>query len=329
MPAGLTLRQIWGAGDGVVWAVTTESERDEVAQTKPGSILRWDGTAWTSVFSTAKGLTSIAGASGNDLWAGGTEGIFHGVVGASGQLEWNLDTSLPAGRVTSIWCADANRTWAVADGAIYRRDALGGGAWRLDPTIPTLPMNAAYARVWGSPSALFVAGGRFEPAEVFGAQILWRSSLPGADGTWHPILEQMDLKPSFSAAAFVPPASVWALSTQGGTPEFWGDNLVTNAFVVGRANPNGEYAITSERLGATDILRAVWGRSESDVWIGGSYGQLRHWNGTRFDTARTALRGLDIQDGIVQNGFHSIWGDADGDLWVVGREVALHRKASP
>ena len=64
LPQGNTLRGLWVSGASDVWAVG-----------QAGTILHWDGSAWTSVPSgTTNGLLGVWGSGASDVWAVGERG---------------------------------------------------------------------------------------------------------------------------------------------------------------------------------------------------------------------------------------------------------------
>jgi hypothetical protein len=66
----------------------------------------------------------------------------------------------------------------------------------------------------------------------------------------------------------------------------------------------------------------VWGRAKSDHWVGGEYGRLRHWDGSMWVQAKTTITKYPDTTTL-----HAVWGDAQGELWVVGEGLAMHRAA--
>jgi hypothetical protein len=59
-----TLNDVWGSGSSDVWVVGGN-----------GTVLHWDGSAWTRVTSgTSEALLSVWGSGPGDIWAVGTYG---------------------------------------------------------------------------------------------------------------------------------------------------------------------------------------------------------------------------------------------------------------
>ena len=67
LPQGNPLWSVWGSASTDVWAVGLG-----------GTILHWDGSAWSPVASgTVNSLTSVRGSASNDVWAVGDGTILH------------------------------------------------------------------------------------------------------------------------------------------------------------------------------------------------------------------------------------------------------------
>jgi hypothetical protein len=68
-------------------------------------------------------------------------------------------------------------------------------------------------------------------------------------------------------------------------------------------------------LSPSSDLTRIWGRSESDLWVVGWYGLIRHWNGTGWEVEVSPTR--ELLDGI--------WG-TDGQVWAVGTGGVILRR---
>jgi hypothetical protein len=101
-------------------------------------------------------------------------------------------------------------------------------------------------------------------------------------------------------------------------------NSSAPGFVRGLPTLGQTYAFTFVAHGPSvgPLSNFVWGRSADDAWIGGEYGRLRHWDGTAWTQAKTTI--TKYPDTTTLN---AIWGNASGELWVVGEGIAMHRDA--
>lgn len=130
LPQGNTLNGVWGSRTNDVWAVGDS-----------GTIVHWNGTAWSLVASgTPYNLYGVWGAGANDVWAVGASGTILRWNGTA----WSSVQSPTTNRLTAIWRRDDNDVWAVGGDKALRwsgtswYSALGGLA------------GTVYNGVWGS-----------------------------------------------------------------------------------------------------------------------------------------------------------------------------------
>src|SRR5262249_51195651 len=100
------------------------------------------------------------------------------------------------------------------------------------------------------------------------------------------------------------PLSVWGASAD----DLWfaGGGLGSGpgALILRHDGSGFHEMATSE----TRTLWWVWGRSSSDVWLGGEMGAALHWDGTRLQSPTTN----------PTDTLYGVWGSADNDVWAVG-----------
>ena len=347
LPPKSFLRDVWSAGDGVVWAVGW-SDRQLIAA--PGTILRWDGKAWASQFKAEGRLNAIWGSSPTDIWVGGDGGLFHGTGPSSAAITWTKVRTEP---IQSIWGSGPNDVWAVGhtkdwrvffDGKVLHYQgpsADGGDGWEIDPISSRA---AAYVKVWGS-SADDVWIGASELStcgfpQCDGSRGFALRRRPDGDGgfTWSEaeadfggVILGTGIHPGsqFSAGASIG-GNVWLTGskapTEYGVPTY--DVIFTGTSKTGGS---GDYTWSSGTFG-TCLLpgsiqckglwfsRAVWGKTPEDVYVAGDFGQLRHWNGTGFSLVKTTIEKVPLT-----TSFFGMWGSSSTDLWIVGDEIALHK----
>jgi hypothetical protein len=140
LPQGNPPRSVWGSGPNDVWAVGDA-----------GTILHWNGTAWTGVPSgTGNDLYGVWGSGPNDVWA----------VGAGGTvLHWNGTawTGVSSGTTNylrSVWGSGASDVWAVGDAGTILH--WNGTAWTRASGPPD-----SLEGVWGSGTGDVWAVGEF------------------------------------------------------------------------------------------------------------------------------------------------------------------------
>lgn len=100
--SGWLIYDIWGIDANNVWAVAGGSGG--------GRVLKWNGSAWSAIHSSAAGLRSLWVGSANNIWAVGDNGFVTHFDGST----WTSHTA-PTGTNTllGVWGADANNVWIV------------------------------------------------------------------------------------------------------------------------------------------------------------------------------------------------------------------------
>jgi hypothetical protein len=123
---------VWGSASTDVWAVGWS-----------GTILHWDGSAWSPVSRGINAdLRGVWGSASTDVWAVGWSGTI---------LHWDGSAWSPVSRVTNdfllgVWGSARTDVWAVgAGGTILHWD---GNAWSGSSSGTQSPLYA----VWGSAS---------------------------------------------------------------------------------------------------------------------------------------------------------------------------------
>ncbi|WP_146649371.1 hypothetical protein [Labilithrix luteola] len=340
LPPKSFLRDVWSAGDGVIWAV---GWADPLLYNADGLILRWDGTAWTEHSRIPLRLNAIWGSSATDIWVGGDGGLFHGTGPSSAAITWTKVRSEP---IVSIWGSSANDVWAVGhtqdklDGKVlhYRGPSAEGDGWEIDP-ISSRP--AAFRKVWGSSASdVWLGANEFSTCgypQCNGTRAFALHRAP--DGTWSEDglpdfvgITAVHHGSEFSGGGSITEGSVWMMGSRSPTtyePPAYG--LITDILFVGTRKADGSgYSWTDTTFGSCSgydckgvwFNRAVWGKTPNDVYLAGDKGQLRHWNGTSFTYVKTRLDKLPLM-----TSFYGMWGSSSTDLWIVGDEIALHKVA--
>ncbi|MBN9159969.1 MAG: hypothetical protein BGO98_37355 [Myxococcales bacterium 68-20] len=344
LPPDSYLRDVWSAGNGVVWAVGWTEVKNRVPT---GTVFRWDGSAWTVHFEMKDRLHTVWGSGSTDIWIGGEGGLFHGTGASSEAITW---TKVRSESISSIWGSSATDIWAVGSLWQYTNpyrgtvlhfkgpSANGGDGWEVDP-LTSRP--AAYQKVWGtSGSDVWLAA--VEDNQCTDRYLcrgsrgfVLRSRPDGAGGfTW-----SEDAMPDFGRVALDSFGSVvtGGASIGGGDTWLFGNKANQyDAFFRGalKTGGSGDYGWSEGTFGTCRDLvslrgcqglwltRAVWGRTPNDVYIAGDYGQLRHWNGTSFSLVKTTIKKIPLQASLF-----AMWGTSSTDLWIVGDRVALHKVA--
>ena len=323
VPDNQTLVGVWGDGKGVIWTVSAQ-----------GNILRWDGKTWVQSYSAGAALFSIWGSGPTDLWAGGAQGLFHGTGASPNALTWtSVRIPAPVTGIYSIWGSAANDIVAVGDSTpapqsnpdtpdyvLHYTGPTDAGGWAIDP-ISTGKTNTYFQGVWGtSASDVWLIGIVDSPDPAIGsylARLLHRQST-----TWKDVAGP-DAggygTPAYGGAS-ITATDVWLVGIENTSTDCWtysGAGKDGGTFTWTPQNPDP--LVESGGIGVQDL--AVWGTGPNDVWKGGQYGRLRHWDGTTWTIARIAID----NEIPVQNTIYGIWGSGPADVWVVGDGIALHK----
>lgn len=309
-----TLRDIWGDGSGVFWTVSSST----------GNVLYWDGAAWNTSFTAGTPLYAIWGSGPNDIWVGGDGGFFHGTGTSPSTMSWT-PVSAGGAPIRSIWGRSASDIWAVgytgstSSFTAYVQhytgtplDADAGTGWSAVPGATASP--ARFTKVWGTPGQdeIWIGGqtgttneARAVCGKADGAGgYTWTLSPPAATGRY------------FNGAGFLTPSVQVILGFDVTGSSVYGT-------YTGVRDDSGVFSWTRfdgfNRGNAQ--LNAVGGTGLDDVWVAGAYGRLRHWDGTEWHVARTALD--DVMP--VVNTLYGMWVVGMDDVWVVGNGIALHK----
>jgi len=112
-PVVTGLNAVWGSGSSDVWAVGSN-----------GTILRWNGSQWSSASSGATySLSGVWGSGANDVWAVGYSPTILHWNGS----QWSSVSSGATYSLLGVWGSGADDVWAVSsDGTIQR---WNGSRW--------------------------------------------------------------------------------------------------------------------------------------------------------------------------------------------------------
>ncbi len=302
-----------------LWDVFAASNDDVYAVGDSGTILHYDGAAWSiigapttldlkSVWVDGSGVVTITGADGvileGDRTAGFTEsGIFHlagelvglwgddtgsvrVAVGSNGQILMNTAggwAPSPSGTtqgLTAVFGFGEDDIWAVG---------RAGTALRYDGTVWTrveLPIPAAINAIWGStPERIYAAGSG-------GVLLVW-------DGTaWTSLTSSTsaNLRAVYGRAA----NDVWAVGQGATIMRYSGLGWAQTPVDV---DEEGEDPVMNE-------MHAIWAWSADDAWAVGADGRVLRWDG--------ALWVRQEMDWPIT--LRGIYGIAENDIWAVGNE---------
>lgn len=272
---GAQLNAVWGASASEVYAVGDN-----------GTILRYDGAAWTSQVSpTTEQLWGVWGfgsmpaecalshcaAASARAYAVGERGTIFRLTGAD---TWTTDTSGTAEALSAVWGASPRDVFAVgAAGTILHFDS----AWVTMASGTTRNLRA----VWGTSSAnVYAVGGGGAILHYDGTQWAEESSVTSAllTGIWG-----------------AGPDEIYVSAADGSVLR--GDGT-TWATVV---------------RDTTTQLYVVWGASSREVYAAGSGGVVLLWDGSAWTRVPTSTAAT----------LRSLWGTSESPVHAVGAGGAL------
>ena len=292
-----TLTAVWGSSKSDVWAVGSG-----------GTIIHWDGAAWSSTPSGVQHtLYAVRGTGPSDVWA----------VSASDAVLHSNGT-----------------TWTRVAGPANPNPSE-------DPNPPN-DFATFFAVAVTEAGALRVAGQRSVVGFPGGSGIQYRVQLGDAGATWE--TTEIEHGPAQGMWA-LSPSDLWLVgadekagyavhATHGASWTFEPRDLQSTAAMhaVWASGPDDVWVVgdggTLRHLGATRFeiaaspttaaLRAVWGTAPANAYAVGDAGTILHFDGANWKPvvlsvpagSRPSLRG--------------VWASGPDDVWAVGDGVALH-----
>ncbi|MDF2693597.1 MAG: hypothetical protein K0S65_1980 [Labilithrix sp.] len=335
MPS-LDLRDVWVAPDRTAWAVTIT-----------GHVLRWDGVAWQIAFDAGGPLHSVWGSGTTDLWMGGENGlVVHGANKGSG-MTFERVAFAPSAVVVRVWGTSPSDVWAMTPDSVYRYTGgtVDGGPDFSEVVLPDpiLGRLRILTDVWGERGELWLGGmenfdclpgqcGNFRSTIVL---FRWRGDGTGGGADWdrveveHPKLDPMVNSVLLAGGATrdgTQLAHVMQRKFLGLVRVAPGDAGLLDASAA--VDAGGDYLRTMEQAISYGRPEGVWATTSNDVWMVGSPGLVRHWDGATWAIVRVA-----IDEKLLTKELHAISGTTTSsgarDMWIVGRDIAMRRSEAP
>jgi hypothetical protein len=313
------LASCWAAAPNAIWGLDPR-----------GVIHFFDGRQWKRVFAQDMELQAIWGTGRDDVWAvGGVATALHW-----DRKRWSQVSGARYPWLGAIWAIGPDNVWALGGGdLVLHRDATG---WRevrgIPPRSPlTGVFGSAADDVWVAAEWIWHWDGRrwSDTERSYQARALWGIGRKDVwavgsgpvvhwDGTAWREVEWPDAKLQV----------VWG----SGPRDVWAAGFDTEDEVGGAAKEarGVVWHWDGERSTTTTVgppLRAIWGRSPDDVYVGGDQGKVWHWDGKDWREIRSPF-GKTIT-GLWGRGRSEVWAvSADGyaGVWN-GREWSLDRPA--
>lgn len=276
--AGTYLSAIWGSSANDVYAVGLG-----------GTIVHFDGTAWSTVGAgvTSYGLRRVWGSGPNDVWAVG--GGYHAggpeatVLHYDG-TQWSEVQTGGLKTAAAVFAPNPDKVYVLGYGGMIQKRS--GGQWQAETSVNGELLQA----VWpvGDDDALAAACGGVMRTQGQG----WAMVHATPDDCL---------------------TDVWA--TPGGAQIFAVGTPITGRYPV-IVRWDGTAWSRTEVTDARE-LTAVWGFSANDVYaVGYTDGSqrpvIRHWDGTAW---------TDMPTGLPYGQIRGIWGSSPNNLYAVGTHV--------
>ena len=290
----------YAPGLAAVWA---ESQSEVFAVGDRGTILQYDGSAWSARPSgTSWPLRAVWGSGATDVYAAGQAATLlrydgstwsrvplPGVNGTGSGGDLNIDFQAVAGNGPD----DVIVGGVFLNGrapVIYHRK---GASWR-EETLPAL--TNVYGLWAAGPSDAFAVGSRLTAGAVLKYDgVRWTAiagdTLPELRAVWGFAADDV-----YVAAANSPTMYHW-------DGEKWRIVAGSEASAAGGAAPPAR----------------LWGTSDHDMLLARPGFPLLQWNGGRWTPLPAAMAALQGDSAVA------IWGAGASDLWVAGRRGALIR----
>ena len=300
---------------------------DDAIASSTGALFHWNGAAWTAVDAAGtEGITGLWASSPNDVWGISelNRRLVHGTRAGGGapftwtKLEYDVETTptldILRGRGDSeLWIyGQLSGEHVLQRGTIATANEADGGpvttvSWTTLPiALDDLRNVSAF---WVTPdSKVWIAGTIAMGFSETGVVIFGSPRNDDPDRyDWEKVLEGTVAEPLRVSTVWSEGAELWAIATAG-------------EHYRGASDGDGGVGWTTVPSNTKTTMRSIWGRGSNDIWLAGEGGAIRHWDGSKWSVARLSIGGIPMW-----NDLNAIHAGPAGDVWAVGRGVALHR----
>lgn len=342
LPLKYAFTSIWGTSANDVWAVGSG-----------GTIVHYDGTAWTAMPSEYPETFFDVWASGpNDVWVvASSELLLHSSGIADGGAGWtnfalttNANASIPPSRrVYAVWGstpddvrvgADSSPAHVVSpDSQIFQYAGNvtqflksttddGDVRWRVMPS-----RGQSVRSIWGSSGTdVWMAVEDVDGVSYDGGAILHGTPYTGKRPNPEALKDTcFECNPGCTACAVVDDPLLWTpveAQSQVAMESIWGSSA-NDVWAVGRRGTVRHFGSGDERWQivespTTETLHRVWGSGPNDVWMVGDDGVILHFDGTSLKSSTAQI------PAEHRPNLRGVWGSGPNDVWIVGDGIALH-----
>lgn len=346
MSARWTFTSVWGTSKTDVWAVGSG-----------GTILHYDGEAWTATQSDhLDTFFDVWGSSPTDVWVvSSSQLVLHSTGASNGEVSWSnrpLATMSNARwyetapqRVYAIWGSgpddvrvgtEASRisvaspddsAFSYIGEVVQFLKTSGGDAgavqWRAMPSNGERVLG-----IWGSsPTDVWMTVENTKNVTYESGVTL--HGTPWQGGRPNPAALEGEVcngcAPGCHACAVVDDPLVWTpvdSQSQVALESVWGSSA-GDVWAVGRRGTirrirTGDARWQIVESPTTETLHRVWGSGPNDVWMVGDNGTILHFDGTSI-TPSSAQFPPEHRPTL-----RGVWGSGPDDVWIVGDAIALH-----
>lgn len=292
-----------------------------------GHLLEWRVGAWSVAYTAGATLSRVLAVTADDVWIAGYNGLVrHGTRSAGAPFTF-VDASLGGfWPILGMQAASADEIWIYAGNVLYRRIPAedGGGTWNATTLAMTVTGTNPYmslTKMWrGSSGELWLGGLEYNSCwgtvcPYVSRPVLWKRTI----GEGGPVFESVPF--AFDTVSY---SGVVAGAERGGRPLLCIGQPCSSLMVVA-----DDGTTSNETTGLTEgSVESAWASGPADAWLVGTPGVVRHWNGSEWTFARVT-----ITSAPVVKPLHAVHGvvDTSGaiDMWIVGKDTALHRTVKP
>jgi hypothetical protein len=292
------------------------------------------GLTWAAASPTTETLWGIWGSSGTDVFAVGLSGtILH--YDGSAWTKMTIPPSVSSCTVVDVWGTSATDVFATMGGSYACGGILhyNGSAWSISGQIPVPDSEDVYPlyALWGNESSnVYAAGQDGIVAHFDGAD--WSAVQLSNGMCAEPPLQAIWGSSGSDIYAVDDYGTIQHYNGSAWTPTKVGDELLTgvwgssanDVFVVGHEGKVMHYGGTGwtqveepSLFGTGPHFEDVWGSSGSDVFLVAQGGLMLHYDGEDWDQVTGLPAGT--------NDLHSIWGSSEDNVFAVGESgLILH-----
>ncbi|AKV00459.1 hypothetical protein AKJ09_07122 [Labilithrix luteola] len=253
-------------------------------------------------FDSSARLTSMWASSDSDIWGAGTMGVVLHYDGSA----WK---ALPTGSLVTVhaisgtaandvWFASTDRTMLHTRGV----DASGKATFEIYDASSSGD-NHIMQSMWGSPQQGIYAliDNHYGANGLILHSTGWQT---GVGPSW-----TFDLAPTWMD----PPGPYGGRSLVGfGTDDVW------SGWLGGRLYRRVAGKWRELNSTTTESLNGMWGTSGDDLWLAGTNGAIRHWDGKVMST-------VEVEPVLRDRALYAVAGTTGTDVWFVGDEaLVLH-----